>query len=94
MSSIWDAPVPVNADASAPPMLPARSPSVPTVDPSARIMGTQAGPLLTAQGRGVRGGVPYGLNEQSRLQEMNRMYLLRPEWKARLVEASRAALGR
>lgn len=94
MSSIWDVPVVAGADASAPSTPVIAAAGVATVDPSARIMGTQAGPLFTAQGRGVKAGVPYGLNEQARLQEMNRMYLLRPDWKARLVEASRAALGR
>ena len=94
MGSIWDAPVPPEADASAPPDPAADTPSVPTVDPRERIFGTQAGPLFTDAGRGVKNGVPYGETEQARLAEMNRAYLLRPSWAQRLVAATRAALGR
>lgn len=94
MASIWDAPATSGADASAPPTMSSPNPSVPTVPASQRQMGTQAGPLLTRQGRGVKNGVPYGESEQARLQEMNRMYLLRPGWKSRLVAATRTALGR
>lgn len=67
---------------------------VPTADADGHVYGTLAGPLLTSEGRGVRGGRPYGEQLHTEAEEMHAMYALRPAAYARLRAATRAALGR
>lgn len=64
--------------------------SIPTSAPATR----PENPLLTGEGRGVKGGVPYGQQLLAEDKEMARNYKFRPAAAARLRAATRRALGR
>jgi hypothetical protein len=90
MASIWDVP---NATA------PATYDPKPLTDVSgqvggARAMGMPGGPIQSAGGYGVVGGVPYGLQLQMERAEMDDRWQLDPASGAKLRAATAAALGR
>lgn len=68
--------------------------SVPQVDPEDHVKGTEAGPLLSRQGRGVKNGIPYGEQLQTEAREVRDMYPFNPGLVNRLRAATRKALGR
>lgn len=92
--SIWDAPTTSHSQTAAAHRDTSGAPSVATTGTVERAYGTQAGPLLSAQGRGVRNGIPYGQSEQARVEALNAQYPFQPGVVARLRGASRSALGR
>lgn len=74
---------------------PAGGKATPSIDnPTAHLFGTQAGPLLTSEGRGVVGGIPYGEQLQSEADALQRQYLFQPGVAARFRALTRKALRR
>lgn len=89
MSSIWDAPgSPRNEVPSS------GFRSVEMIDPRKRLYGTDAGPLITSEGRGVVNGIPMGEVAQERERALDTQYRYRPDWRRRLAAATDAALSR
>jgi hypothetical protein len=90
MASIWDVP---NATVAA------TYDVAPRVDVSGlpggeRAMGLPGGPIQSAGGYGVVGGVPYGLQLQTERAEQDDRWTLDPASGAKLRAATDAALGR
>lgn len=65
---------------------------VPVDQVDVQLMGT--GELLTSEGRGVRGGVPYGEQLETEAREVNAMHRFRPGAASALRAATKRALGR
>lgn len=74
---------------------PAGGKATPTTEfVDSHMKGTEAGPLLTPEGRGVVNGIPYGEQLQNEARILQHQYRFWPGAARRLRAATRAALRR